>query len=97
MPKNADPGFYQRANAHINLANEQLQQDIHGKVSASFAYGAARFATSLCASGYAKREDMVAHRKDNIDYFVREFRLALEEHMDDYIEHFDQYMKLSKQ
>jgi len=40
---------------------------------------------------------MVAHRKDNIDYFVREFRLAMEEHMDDYIENFDKYMKLSKQ
>ena len=97
MPKNADQGFYERANAHINLANEQLQKDIHGKVSASFSYAAARFATSLTASGYVKREDMVAHRKDNIDYFVREFRLAMEEHMDDYIENFDKYMKLSKQ
>jgi len=45
MPKNADQGFYERANAHINLANEQLQKDIHGKVSASFSYAAARFAT----------------------------------------------------
>ncbi len=96
MPIQADTGFYQRANAHINLANEQLQQDIHGKVSASFTYAAARFATSLTASGYATRADMLAHRKENIDYFVREFRLALEEHMDDYIEHFDQYMALSK-
>jgi len=96
MPQTADKGFFERANAHINLANEQLQQDIHGKVSASFTYAAARFSTSLTASGYSTREEMLAHRKENIDYFVREYRLMLEEHMDDYIKNFDPYMKQAR-
>lgn len=96
MPKNADEGFYERANAHINLANEQLQQNVHGKVSASTTYAAARFSTSLTASGYQTRSQMVADRMRNIDYFVSEYRLMLEEHMDDYINNFEPYMQLAK-
>lgn len=97
MPKNADQGFFDRANAHINLSNEQLEQDVHGKVSASMTYAAARFSVSLTASGYQTREQMLAERTRNIDYFVREYRLMLEEHMDDYINNFEPYMKLAKQ
>lgn len=97
MPKNADQGFFDRANAHINLSNEQLQQDIHGKVSASMTYAAARFSVSLTASGYQTRDQMAADRAKNIDYFVGEYRLMLEEHMDDYINNFEPYMKLARQ
>ncbi|OIQ76575.1 hypothetical protein GALL_417450 [mine drainage metagenome] len=97
MPKDADKGFYERANAHINLANAQLQQDIFGKVSASMMYATARFNTSLTASGYPTRAQMVADRVKNIDYFVQQYRRMLEEHMDDYIEHFEPYMKLARQ
>lgn len=97
MPKDADKAFYERANAHINLSNDQLQQDIHGKVSASMMFAAARFSTSLTASGYTSSAEMAAHRNANIDYFVREFRLALEENMDDYIQNFEPYMAQAKQ
>jgi len=97
MPKDADKAFYDRANAHINLANDQLQQDIHGKVSASMMYATARFCTSLTAAGYASGAEMAASRNASIDYFVREFRLALEEHMDDYIKNFAPYRALSRQ
>ncbi len=96
MAKDADKGFYDRANAHINLANEQLQQEIHGKVSASMMYATARFNASLTAAGYGSVAEMRAHRSENIDYFVREYRLMLEEHMDDYIKNFEPYMKLAK-
>ena len=96
MPKDADKAFYDRANAHINLSNEQLEQDVHGKVSASMMYSTARFCTSLTASGYNTSVEMATHRKENVDYFVREFRLALEENMDEYIKNFDQYMNLAR-
>jgi len=96
MPKNPDPSFFDRANAHINLANDQLNQDIHGQVSASMMYASARFSTSLIASGYKTGAEMAAQRSTNIDYFVREYRLALEEHMDDYIKNFDRYMAMSR-
>jgi hypothetical protein len=96
MPKDADHNFYERANAHINLANDQLQQNLHGTVSASMMYATARFNTSLTAAGYHSGPEMAAHRTENIDYFVREFRLALEEHMDEYIKNFEPYMQLAK-
>jgi len=96
MPQDADKGFYDRANAHINLSNEQLQQEIHGKVSASMMYATARFNTSLTAAGYPTGAELKAHRNENIDYFVREYRLALEEHMDDYIKNFESYMKMAR-
>lgn len=97
MVQQADKGFFERANAHINLANAQLQHEIHGKVSASMTYAAARFAVSLTAGGYPSREEMVANRANNVDYFVKEYRLMLEEHMQDYIDNFDTYSKLSRQ
>lgn len=97
MPQNADKGFYERANTYINLANDQLQHDIQGKVSASFSYASARFSASLTASGYKTRDEMLAHRDENVEYFLREYRLMLEEHMDDYIKNFDSYMKLARQ
>ncbi|MBE0474744.1 DUF3144 domain-containing protein [Rhodoferax sp.] len=96
MPQNPDPAFFDRANAHINLANDQLNQDVHGQVSASMMYASARFSTSLTASGYKTATEMASHKNANIDYFVREYRMALEEHMDDYIKNFDRYMAMSK-
>jgi Protein of unknown function (DUF3144) len=96
MPNHPDPSFFQRADAHINLSNEQLSQDIHGRVSASMLYATARFCTSLSARGYQTGADMAAHRAESIDYFVREFLLALEENMAEYIKNFESYMLLAK-
>jgi len=97
MPQNADKAFYDRANAHINLANQQLKQAEFGKVSASMMYATARFNTSLTALGYHSGAEMAAQRQKNIDYFVNDYRLMLEEHLDDYIKNFEPYMKLARQ
>jgi len=97
MPQNADKAFYERANAHINLANSQLKEAEIGKVSASMMYATARFNTTLTASGYQSGAEMAAQRQKLIDYFVREYRLALEEHVDEYIKNFEPYMKLARQ
>ena len=97
MPANADQFFYRRANAHIDLSNEQLKQAEQGKVSASMMYGTARFNASLTASGYTSGAQMVGKRSETIDYFVREYRLMLEEHFDEYIANFERYMQLAKQ
>lgn len=96
MPKNADKAFYERANAHIDLANQQLQHAEIGNVSASMMYGTARFNTSLTAIGFRTAAEMIADRQKHIDYFVNEYRLMLQEHMDDYIKNFDAYMKLTR-
>jgi len=79
------------------LANQQLKQAEIGKVSASMMYGTARFNTSLTASGFGSAAEMTAQRQKFIDYFVKDYRLMLEEHVDDYIANFDAYMKLARQ
>jgi len=38
-------------------------------------------------------QDMAASKQETLEYFVNEYRKMLEENLDDYIEHFDKYMK----
>lgn len=94
MPKNADEGFYDRADAHIHLSNDQLAEvDSRGKVSASMLYGTARFNAWLSACGFDSGEQMAAARDETLGYFLEQYRLMLEENLDDYIEHFAKYMR----
>lgn len=87
-----DDRFFDRADAHIRLSNEQLQETGSGKVSASMMYATARFNAWLTACGFEDAESMRALRAENIDYFVAEYRKMLEENFDDYINNLDRYM-----
>ena len=91
------PSFYQRANAHIDLSNDQLKHGRDGEISASMMYGTARFNTSLTARGYDSGAQMAANRSKDIEYFVDEYRLMLAEHMDEYIANFERYMQMARQ
>lgn len=83
-------GFLKRADAHIALANEQLNQELtQGEVSASFMYGSARFSAWMAASSFESAEDMKAEKVKVMEYFISEYKLALEEHLDNHIENFD--------
>lgn len=96
MPKDADDHFYERADAHINLSNDQLKDEEKGNVSASMMYSAARFNAWLSAGGFPYGELMAESRDEIIEYFVQQYRLALEENVDDYINNFDSYMGVTK-
>ena len=88
-----DDEFYERADAHINLANDQITGEIgRGKVSASFMYGMARFSTFVFASNCDTKEEFESEKEGGIDYFVDQYRKMLEEHYDDYLENYDKYM-----
>lgn len=94
MPKKADQGFYNRADAHIHLSNDQLAEvDSRGKVSASMLYGTARFNAWLSACDFRSGEQMAAAKEETLEYFCEQYRLMLEENLDDYIEHFAKYMQ----
>jgi hypothetical protein len=94
MPKDADDAFYRRADAHINLSNEQLKEvDNRGKISASMMFSVARFNAWVTACGHESAQEMAGSRSETIAYFVEQYRLALEENLDDYIEHFANYMQ----
>ena len=86
-----DAKFYDRADAHIHLSNDQLKNASLGKVSASMMYSVARFNAYVSACGWNNGEEMKAAKEETITYFVNEYRKMLEENLDDYSTHFDQY------
>jgi hypothetical protein len=88
-----DSHFYDRADAIINLANEQNKEIGRGKVSASLMYATARFNSWVSACGFDGAEDMSGAKQETIEYFVEQYRAMLEENLDDYIEHFGKYME----
>lgn len=82
--------FLQRADAHIALANEQLSNEVtQGEVSASFTYGAARFNAWMAASSVESAQDLSNDKEEIVAYFLNEYKLALEEHLKNHLEHFD--------
>ena len=92
-----DDDFYNRADAVIDLANRQCEHIGKGKVSASLMYATARFGAWLTASGFNSAAEMKAARNEALDYLIDQYRAMLEEHLAEYIENFDSYMKRGRQ
>ncbi len=92
MAENVDDSFYARADAHINLSNEQLRDIGIGKVSASMMYSVARFNAWVSACGFESANDMSAARNETIDYFVKQYSEMLKDNLDDYVANFEKYM-----
>jgi hypothetical protein len=93
--KDADDKFYDRADEHIHLSNSQITEEVgSGKVSASFMYSVARFNAWLTACGFENSQDMQDMRDENIEYFMKQYRVMLEENFDDYITNFNSYMEI---
>lgn len=89
-----DKGFYDRADAHIHLSNDQISEDVtRGKVSASMMYANARFSAWVSAIPCQSGEEMMQDREKAVGYFVEQFRIMLEENYDDYATNFDRYMR----
>lgn len=93
MVADVDKGFYNRADAVIHLANDQLAEISRGKVSASCMYATARFNAWVTACGHGSAEDMAATKEETVEYFTKQYRAMLEENLDDYIENFGKYMQ----
>ncbi len=88
-----DDEFYERADAHIHLSNDQINEKATlGKVSASNMYATARFNSWVSACGFNNAEEMESAKQETLDYFVAQYRKMLEENLDDYIENFNSYM-----
>ncbi|MEZ5460355.1 DUF3144 domain-containing protein [Dokdonella sp.] len=93
MAADIDDEFYNRADAVIYLANEQVEKFSPGKVSASCMYATARFNAWVTACGCSSSLEMRAERKEAIEYFTKQDRAMLEENLDDYINKFAGYMQ----
>ena len=90
MTQATDQAFYDRADAHIDLANQQIEkfEDL-GKVSASLTFGATRFSAWMSARSFKSGEEMAAAREELLKYFCEQYRMMLEDNLDEHIEHFD--------
>jgi hypothetical protein len=89
-----DNEFYERADEHIRLSNDQISEKASlGKVSASNMYATARFNAWVSACGWDNAQEMAESKQEILEYFITEYRKMLEENLDDYIENFESYMK----
>lgn len=90
----ADEKFYDRADAHIHLSNDQINGDVTiGKVSASMMYATARFNSWVSACSWSSAAEMKAAKDEILEYFVNEYRKMLDENLNDYITNFAKYME----
>ncbi|SFZ97479.1 hypothetical protein MNB_SV-5-1335 [hydrothermal vent metagenome] len=89
-----DENFYKRADAHIALANNQIDEGQINPVLSndSLLYGAARFNSWIVAASFKNGEDMKNDKENALNYFTNAYRAMLEEHLDDYIKNFNSYM-----
>lgn len=97
MVNDVDDKFYNRADAHINLSNEQLKDAGLIKVSDSMMYSVVRFNAWVSASGFDSASEMKASREEIMEYFTAQYRMMLEENLDNYITNFDQFMAIAKE
>ena len=93
MKSEIDKEFFERADAYVTIANEQAANVNRGKVSASMMFATARFNAWVSASGTESGDELASVKEEALTYFVNEYRQMLEENLDEYIEHFDDYMK----
>ncbi len=93
MADQTDDAFFERADQHIHLSNDQLATAPRGKVSASMMYATARFNAWLSAKDCRTGGDLASNRAELIAYFLDSYRTMLEENLDDYIRNFDAYMR----
>jgi len=93
-----DEKFFERADAHIALANGHINQQVQpGLVNNSLLFAAARFSAWISAAGFQSGEEMIAKKKELIDYFVGQYASMLEENLENYAENYDHYMGISKE
>ncbi len=93
-----DEKFFERADAHIALANGHINAQLHpGLASNSLMYAASRFNAWVTAAGFKSGEDMKKERKEVIDFFTEQYKLMLEENFDNYAENYDHFMGVSKE
>ena len=93
-----DPKFYERADAQISFANEQISKEVHPSlVNNSFMFSASRFNAWIVASSFNNGEEMKENREEVLEHFASQYRLMLEENFDSYAENYDLYMGISKE
>ncbi len=93
MSRDADHKFYDRAQEHLSVANEQLAEDSQVQVSASMLYACARFNAWVSASNRESAKDLKGAYGETIEYFVAQYRKMLVKNLDDFVANFGEYIQ----
>ena len=92
VPGQLDPQFFTVVNEFLELTNRQSQTQGLKRISMASLYATARFNSWVSACGFHNAADMKAAREETIEYFIDQYRLMLQENLDDYINNFEKYM-----
>ena len=93
MSAETEQQFFDRADAFLQLANENCTDENLADVTAAFMYAAARFNSWVHARGVNSGEEMAKGKDKAIAYFLDQYKAMLEENFEDYADGFDEYMK----
>ena len=95
MSSDADDDFFDRATAHLRVANEHMAEVPRGQVSASLMYACARFNVWVSAANKGSPEELRKAYGKTIEYFVAQYRKMLVKNLDDYVDNFHKYARRS--
>ena len=93
MSQEDERRFYDLAQEHLSVANEQLSDVSRGQVSASMMYACARFNAWVSASRRESARDLQGAYGETIEYFVAQYRKMLVKNLDDFVANFGEYME----
>ncbi len=92
-----DEKFFQRVDTLIAIANGYVKAEVHPtRATNSFMFAAARFNAWMVAAGYKDVEEFANEKEKVIAHFTEQYKLMLNENLDDYIKNFDKYMSPAK-
>lgn len=88
-----DEKFYERVDTLIALANGYVKAEVHPAfTNNSFMFAASRFNAWVAAAGYENGEEMAKEKDDILNFFVNQYKLMLQENLENYIENYDSFM-----
>ncbi len=88
-----DGNFYKRADAHINLANKHINEQVPpADANNSLMFASSRFNTWITAAGFKNGEEMAKEKEEIINFFATQYKHMLEQNFDNYVENFEQFI-----
>lgn len=82
--------FFERADAHVKLANSHVASGDHvGETCGSFVHAAARFNAWMVATSCRSSEELQAQKEERLAFFTEQYKQMLEQNLNDYIAHFE--------
>ncbi|NOR55985.1 MAG: DUF3144 domain-containing protein [Sulfurovum sp.] len=88
-----DEKFFERVDTLIAITNGYIKKEVHPTfASNSFMFAASRFNAWMVAAGSKDAEEFANEKEKILEYFTDQYKLMLNDNLDDYIRNFDKYM-----